>query len=679
MPPQHTPTNYLPNLRPIFPPAPFTPSHPVFVHLSSVVAEKSQALRTDAENYIAEIVKEKVAEIENAENELRNDVETLWKGFREALMKVDQERSRSSTRTPQRTPQRNNDSGNWQEGTDAGSSKSSPALVSVRDFNPVPSPRTVTSPTFAPRISTLSASLATSGFHHPRVEARQGRPALPHSVSATNESLRSPPPYSSNPSSPRSSESYSSLSSPSSKSLSLRASLEGPTYLAPFNRNMNPDNDLATSFRYFTILEADKMREQRKDSESKNGAAHESADDACRGNAETSQTERRTGRSNSSGSHSSKERSNSTQRKAGEANETPETNVRESSLKGKRKVTFDVKPEVVTIARDVKAEKKDVEAPSEGQSAYHFDTNVLLKSTSEMIFELEDDGSERGTSASNPVLPLNEPPVAPPRPRRTRAARAGLPSSFSALRPASLPAPSAVRPPRAFDSEPSQPKRSTQRRKKSPHHDVKLADLQPTEDDSDTVDPREAEILRLVAADTPSHRGAWKKDSKAWQTFVRRQGGKGPQSGGLIPEEDEDVPDASTRFNDDNDSDCESDSDNQSGTPFNFFLQLFLMRSISGRLSLGTFSACSFLASLDSSACTNQGTSEPGLLPTQDLSHRSTRYACSCSASARKIRFWTLSQLLRRLAQSCLCRARPESIYGPRSARLCACGRRRRG
>jgi hypothetical protein len=79
-------------------------------------------------------------------------------------------------------------------------------------------------------------------------------------------------------------------------------------------------------------------------------------------------------------------------------------------------------------------------------------------------------------------------------------------------------------------------------------------------EDPEPLDPREAEILKLVAADTPSHRGAWKKDSKAWQLFVRRQGGKGHQSDGLIPEETED--DAFGKYMDD-ESDSDADSDPQ--------------------------------------------------------------------------------------------------------------------
>ena len=53
-------------------------------------------------------------------------------------------------------------------------------------------------------------------------------------------------------------------------------------------------------------------------------------------------------------------------------------------------------------------------------------------------------------------------------------------------------------------------------------------------------DARDAEILKLVAADTPSHRGAWKLDGKAWQTFTRRQGSKDHLNHGNIPEEVED-------------------------------------------------------------------------------------------------------------------------------------------
>jgi len=49
----------------------------------------------------------------------------------------------------------------------------------------------------------------------------------------------------------------------------------------------------------------------------------------------------------------------------------------------------------------------------------------------------------------------------------------------------------------------------------------------------------DAELLRLVAADTPSHRGAWTPTSKAWQTFTRRHDSKENLGRSQIPEEGE--------------------------------------------------------------------------------------------------------------------------------------------
>ena len=176
-----------------------------------------------------------------------------------------------------------------------------------------------------------------------------------------------------------------------------------------------------------------------------------------------------------------------------------------------------------------------------------------------MIFDLEDEGSERMVSASNPLLSLNEPSHIPLRLSRTRAAGVGLPSSFSSLRPASLPTPGAAKPLRdlATAEDTSQPVRTSQSHTRQTTSPDKASSKDP-----EPSDPREAEILKLVAADTPSHRGAWRKDSKAWQLFVRRQGGKALQSGGLIPEETED--DSFAKYADD-DSDGDSDLDDQRG------------------------------------------------------------------------------------------------------------------
>jgi hypothetical protein len=125
--------------------------------------------------------------------------------------------------------------------------------------------------------------------------------------------------------------------------------------------------------------------------------------------------------------------------------------------------------------------------------------------------------------------------------------------------------PSAARPPKvpATAEDTSQAVRSAQ----SLRNPARTKPAKPSSDnavseDLEPFDPREAEILKLVAADTPSHRGAWRKDSRAWQLFVRRQGDKDHQGTGLIPEETED--DTFGQYADD-DSDGDSDSDVQRG------------------------------------------------------------------------------------------------------------------
>lgn len=55
-----------------------------------------------------------------------------------------------------------------------------------------------------------------------------------------------------------------------------------------------------------------------------------------------------------------------------------------------------------------------------------------------------------------------------------------------------------------------------------------------------TTSEHDAELLRLVAANIPSHRGAWAPNSRAWRTFTRRQDSK-ELVGGRIPEEGEEM------------------------------------------------------------------------------------------------------------------------------------------
>jgi hypothetical protein len=167
----------------------------------------------------------------------------------------------------------------------------------------------------------------------------------------------------------------------------------------------------------------------------------------------------------------------------------------------------------------------------------------LTHALSEMVFDLEPEDSGRPISASGgkPAIILREQPSGPSRDPRTRTSRrtasdSSLPESFSSLRPVSLPAPSHLPPPKPPSSEAGQPPLLPLSRPPASKKE-KRRSLPDVRESTDPFDEREAEILKLVAANIPSHRGAWKKDSKAWETFVRRQGGR--TSHPLIPEEGE--------------------------------------------------------------------------------------------------------------------------------------------
>jgi hypothetical protein len=147
---------------------------------------------------------------------------------------------------------------------------------------------------------------------------------------------------------------------------------------------------------------------------------------------------------------------------------------------------------------------------------------ILMTLVVEMMFELEPEGKGRGESeaAEGAIITLLDQPAKPHRtsqPRRTSARKpptdsTGLPQSFSALRPASLPVPSNIAPPRRGPSPPADPVESI-----SEEDD---AEEEAEEEVDEELDSRDQEIRKLVAADTPSHRGRWKKDSVEWNRLV---------------------------------------------------------------------------------------------------------------------------------------------------------------
>lgn len=156
-----------------------------------------------------------------------------------------------------------------------------------------------------------------------------------------------------------------------------------------------------------------------------------------------------------------------------------------------------------------------------------------------MIFALEDlDGVE--TEVQQGSLPfIDQPLVRPTKPRRPRPPTNGPHEAFSSLRPASLPNPSHMRPMRSqpgVDSSSQGIMLNLPRASGSTDNTNILPRTAPT---SAPLTENDAALLKLVAADTPSHRGAWTPESRAWQMFTRRQDSKENVVHSNIPENSE--------------------------------------------------------------------------------------------------------------------------------------------
>ncbi|KAI0796855.1 hypothetical protein C8Q75DRAFT_742506 [Abortiporus biennis] len=572
-----TPRPHLPHLPPLFLPPPFTPAHQVFRHISTKAIEESNKIRATAEEYLSKIVAEKVAEVEARETKLRQEVELIWSKWRETISKIEDDAvqrgrpawagkrrqstgaPRSTTVSPTRGPHANG----------------LPASVRITEFVPTFSPpRRPSVASAAVQESALSASLATSSFHHPRAQAERSRQVPPPVGNGTG----SPPPYSSNPPSPSVNGGLSPVTA-SSRTMALPIS-EATTIREAYRRNMNEAKDIATSFKYVMDMEA-KMEEiqrqqQQRDSEgheeikvastSQEPPPHAPGSSLSRGRSpKTNKSAIKKPKSHDGNSKSPTRSKRSTSSSAQGEQTTPS--------KGKRKVTFDVKPEVTIIGTDVTSLRPD---------------DTPWKDEPDAIFEMEneidrDDSTDTAVPAS-PITfttPSAEPIRSPRRPNNHIRASSvgGLPSSLSTLRPASLPVPSLLRspPPREIDNDRPRSElvresllypqaRKDESTVKQP---ITLSSTNEGEVVDEDLDPRQAEILKLVAASTPSHRSAWKKDSKAWQLFVSRQGRKAKDvDRRAIAEEEEDSTAESTSsragYEDESDGDTTEDSQKDS-------------------------------------------------------------------------------------------------------------------
>lgn len=140
-----------------------------------------------------------------------------------------------------------------------------------------------------------------------------------------------------------------------------------------------------------------------------------------------------------------------------------------------------------------------------------------------------------GKSTTSPTPEV----TSPSRRRRPRLQDTyGLPASLSSLRPSSLPNIQSIRPVITRRVESDRPR--SQARESPGKADTAHTNGDKTVDEPPlSPDSREAHILNLVAASVPSHRSAWKKDSKAWQVFVERRGRRSRELGPVSIEEEE--------------------------------------------------------------------------------------------------------------------------------------------
>ncbi|KAG7447532.1 uncharacterized protein BT62DRAFT_993219 [Guyanagaster necrorhizus] len=481
--PPPTGLHYLKDLEPMYSSNPAT-SDPVFLRLSNIAATQSEQLRLKAEQDVNEIVNVKIAQLLQAEDELKAQVQVLVDTYREGLRVAEEEGNPKSPTLR-----------SWKE---ASSGDSNGATVSVRDFVPVEVPATSTSRSPpAPRVSTLSASLATSSFHHPRaIKDQAPHDGLPSSIG-------------------------SSITLTSEKSHLHNE--EGVTVLQ-FRRNLDDGLNTAASYRYFVNLE-EEMARHRKETGKQPQSTSDSAQVAP----------------------GDPEASRSTPSSKGKERESPGGGERPPSLKPKRRVTFDVQSEERSSATG--------DAPQS-----HANTD--------MVFDLEEEeGGERPVEV-RPVLPLIE-QTAPARPNRPRSHRQQpeIASSLSSFRPLSLLSSSHRGSPNGLSSSPLASSSTSRVERPSPLRTaMSLPDEDPSVARESASSPRRSalssrkvseirevphdnaidiirhttiegslqeqmdghqqrhdeEIMRLLAAGTPSHRAAWSNGGKAWGQFLHR-------------------------------------------------------------------------------------------------------------------------------------------------------------
>ena len=299
------------------------------MHLASVANEESQNLRGAAEQRIADFVKAETAAIDASEQSLRHQVEVFWTTYKDHLKALQREKVLQREQSKPRsnfTRSHVSHSGFGPGGLGAAISSSS---VSIRNFDPVPIFPTLSPLSSGPRTSALSASLATSTFHHLN----------------TNETRTHSSGYSESVSSHTHSTTY-------SKSPTLISDAVPATSNNAWQYNRSTDDNINTqaSYRYFLNLEEDMARYKRSQEAALKEQQEAEAGQQAPQQAPT-QAESLSVKTNGNSKHKTvnpitKPQTTSPKDESAKHEETISPKERD---KGKRKVTFDVEPAVMTI------------------------------------------------------------------------------------------------------------------------------------------------------------------------------------------------------------------------------------------------------------------------------------------------------------------------------------------
>lgn len=290
-------------------------------------------MRDAAEEYMTEQMKFKTSEIEIADMELRRRVDSLWKRVREGVSQIQHVFGHPSVRRTSTSGSRERATFNGREPISSGT----PSVSVIRDFLPTSASRPRSSSPPAPRVSALSASLTTSSFHHPRARATAISPPQSDSCASSHMSNRTP----------------SSDSMAASLAIAIPHSVDN---VHRMRRNISNGLDMATSHRYFIVSDEDQARKRGRSLTKPEDVPNQnqSGDSYVPIVIKDDDTQKQ-------------------QEKQPESTNEPVSPSHAADKRGRRKVTFDVKPAVVTIKREVTAEEIEDEA-----NAAKGDTGNLL-------------------------------------------------------------------------------------------------------------------------------------------------------------------------------------------------------------------------------------------------------------------------------------------------------------